>query len=99
MDLEQLIESIASAMSGIPGELVAFIISLCPILELRGGLIAASMFGVDRLLFQFVLSETSFRFRLFCCLLKKYSRGSRIRALSSSSISWKKRRKRTRIKL
>lgn len=47
MDLEQLIESIASAMSGIPGELVAFIISLCPILELRGGLIAASMFGVD----------------------------------------------------
>lgn len=45
--MEQLIESIASAMSGIPGELVAFIISLCPILELRGGLIAASMFGVD----------------------------------------------------
>lgn len=31
----------------IPGELTIFIISLMPILELRGGLIAASILGVD----------------------------------------------------
>ena len=31
----------------IPAELVIFIISLCPILELRGGLIAAALLGID----------------------------------------------------
>ena len=31
----------------IPGELTIFIISLLPILELRGGLIAAALLGVD----------------------------------------------------
>lgn len=30
----------------IPGELIAFIVSLLPILELRGGLIAANLLGV-----------------------------------------------------
>ena len=30
-----------------PKELVAFIISMCPILELRGGLIASALLGID----------------------------------------------------
>ncbi len=38
----------------IPGELIAFIISLLPILELRGGLIAANLLGV-RLIPAFII--------------------------------------------
>lgn len=45
--MEGIIQSIVTALSGIPKELVVFLISLCPILELRGGLIAASILGVD----------------------------------------------------
>jgi len=45
--LEGFIQNIVSALGGIPSELVIFIISLCPILELRGGLIAASILHVD----------------------------------------------------
>ena len=45
--MEGIIQSIVSALSGVPAELVVFLISLCPILELRGGLIAASILGVD----------------------------------------------------
>ena len=44
-------ETIANALvdflqNKIPGELIAFLISLLPILELRGGLIAANLLGV-----------------------------------------------------
>ncbi len=45
--MEHLIENIVNALGGIPSELIVFIISLCPILELRGGLIAASLLGMD----------------------------------------------------
>lgn len=45
--MENLIQSIVTALGGIPAELVVFIVSLCPILELRGGLIAASILGID----------------------------------------------------
>ena len=45
--MEAIIDSIISALAGIPGELVVFIISLSPILELRGGLIAAAVYGID----------------------------------------------------
>ena len=45
--MEGIIESIVSYMNGVPAELVVFIISLMPILELRGGLIAASILGVE----------------------------------------------------
>lgn len=45
--MEHLIENIVNSLGGIPSELIVFIISLCPILELRGGLIAASVLGVD----------------------------------------------------
>lgn len=44
---DSLIQSIVSALSCIPNELVAFLISIVPILELRGGLVAASILGVD----------------------------------------------------
>ncbi len=41
-----MIDSIISALDGIPKELIIFIISMLPILELRGGMIAASLLGV-----------------------------------------------------
>lgn len=44
---ETLVNSIVSFMGGVPAELVVFIISLFPILECRGGMIAASLLGVD----------------------------------------------------
>lgn len=45
--MEGIIQSLVSAMNGIPAELIVFIVSLMPILELRGGLIAASILGID----------------------------------------------------
>lgn len=45
--MEHLIETLVNSLGGIPSELIVFIISLCPILELRGGLIAASLLGLD----------------------------------------------------
>ena len=45
--MEHIVESMTGALGGIPGELVIFIISLCPILELRGGLIAAAIYGIE----------------------------------------------------
>lgn len=45
--MESIIQSIVDALGGVPSELVVFIISLFPILELRGGLIAASILGID----------------------------------------------------
>lgn len=47
--MESLVGSLVDALQGIPGELVIFIISLLPILELRGGLIAASLLNIDLL--------------------------------------------------
>ena len=51
---EKLVEAIISSFSGLQGipfgkEIIVFIISLMPILELRGGLIAASLLGLDPL--------------------------------------------------
>ena len=45
--LENLVKAIIDLLGGIPSELIIFIISLFPILELRGGLIAASILHVD----------------------------------------------------
>lgn len=44
---ETLVNSIVGVMGGVPAELVVFIISLLPVLECRGGLIAASLLGVS----------------------------------------------------
>lgn len=41
-----MVEQFIELLKGIPPELVIFIISLMPILELRGGLVAASLLGV-----------------------------------------------------
>ena len=46
---ESLAEALVSALNGIPPELIIFIISMIPILELRGGLIAAALLNVDML--------------------------------------------------
>ncbi len=40
-------EAIQSLLHGFPPEIIVFVISMCPILELRGGLIAAAAFGID----------------------------------------------------
>ncbi len=45
--MEHLVESLIGLLGGVPSEIVIFIISLFPILELRGGLIAASILHVD----------------------------------------------------
>ena len=50
--VENIVEAIVSAFSGLQGipfgkELIVFIISLMPILELRGGLIAASLLNLN----------------------------------------------------
>ena len=44
--VEELANWLTSAMSGLPGELIIFVISMIPILELRGGIVAASLLGV-----------------------------------------------------
>ena len=44
---EKLVGIITGFLGGFPPELVVFIISLLPILECRGGLIAASLLGVN----------------------------------------------------
>ena len=44
---EVLIEWFATNLSWLPREAVVFIISMVPILELRGGLIAASLLGIS----------------------------------------------------
>lgn len=44
---EKLVTSITGMLGGFPPELIVFIISLFPILECRGGLIAASLLGVN----------------------------------------------------
>ena len=43
---DSLINWFTSTLSFMPKELIAFIISMVPILELRGGLIAASLLGI-----------------------------------------------------
>ena len=42
----QLVGWITGVLSGLPKELVCFIISMLPILELRGGMIAAALFDL-----------------------------------------------------
>ena len=44
---ERLVNTMVGLLGGFPAELVVFIISLFPILECRGGMIAASLLGVD----------------------------------------------------
>lgn len=44
---ESLAETLVNALNGIPPELIVFIISMIPILELRGGLIAAALLNID----------------------------------------------------
>lgn len=43
---DSLINWFTSTLSFMPKEVVVFIISMVPILELRGGLIAASLLGI-----------------------------------------------------
>ena len=42
-----MLETMLELLQGIPKELIVFLISLLPILELRGGLIAASLLGIE----------------------------------------------------
>lgn len=45
--MENLVQWFMEALRGLSGEWVALIISMVPLLELRGGLLAASLLGVD----------------------------------------------------
>lgn len=45
--MESLVESLANLLGGLGKEVIVFIISMLPILELRGGLIASALLGVD----------------------------------------------------
>jgi len=56
----------------IPNELIVFIVSLFPILELRGGMIVAKLLDVP---FLFRLSAIWCRFLSFCYLSKRYLPG------------------------
>ena len=42
-----MVESLVNFFSGLPDELIIFIISMLPIVELRGGLVAAALLGVE----------------------------------------------------
>ena len=50
-----------------------FIISMIPLLELRGGLLAASLLKISAAK-AIPLLEILFLFRLFCCLSDRFSR-------------------------
>ncbi len=41
-----MVDSVVAALEGLPKELIIFVVSLLPILELRGGMVAASLLGV-----------------------------------------------------
>lgn len=45
--MEELVQSIAEFFVGWPKELITFIVSMMPILELRGGLICAKLFDLE----------------------------------------------------
>lgn len=45
--MESLVNALIGALSGINKDLVVFIISLLPLLELRGGMIAATLLGIN----------------------------------------------------
>lgn len=45
--MESLVEFLTNLLGGLGKEVIVFIISMLPILELRGGLIAAALLGVD----------------------------------------------------
>ena len=45
--MESLVQNITELLGGLGKEVIVFIISLLPVLELRGGLVAASLLGVD----------------------------------------------------
>ena len=41
-----MVESFIEMMKGLPEELIIFVVSMLPVIELRGGLVAAAMLGV-----------------------------------------------------
>lgn len=45
--MESLVEGLTELLGGLGKEVIIFIISMLPILELRGGLIASALLGVD----------------------------------------------------
>ena len=45
--MENLVQILTELLGGLGKEVIVFIISMLPILELRGGLIAATLLGVD----------------------------------------------------
>lgn len=70
--MESLVTWFTSTLGAhISREAIVFIISLFPILELRGGILASSLLDVT-MWKGILISEIFFRFRLFYFLSKKY---------------------------
>ncbi len=42
-----MVDTVIAALDGLPKELIIFVVSMLPILELRGGMIAASLLGIE----------------------------------------------------
>ena len=45
--VDSMVNWFTTSLDGLPKELIVFIISMIPILELRGGLVVASLFNID----------------------------------------------------
>lgn len=45
--LQGLVETLVGLLDGIPSELVVFLVSMLPLVELRGGILAASLLGIE----------------------------------------------------
>ena len=79
---EALVDRIVDVFQGnVPKELIIFLVSMLPVLELRGGMIAAKLLGVP-LLKAFVICyiAISCRYRLSCSLSVRSSNSSSVSA-------------------
>ncbi len=75
--MDSIVQSIVTALSGkISKELIVFLVSMVPLLELRGSILAAGLMKMS--FFHHTLPQywvICSRYRSYCCLLKRYLRG------------------------
>lgn len=75
--MDSIVQSIVTALSGkISKELIVFLVSMVPLLELRGSILAAGLMKMS--FFPSYIAAVlgnMLRYRSYCCLLKRYLRG------------------------
>ena len=72
--MDSIVQSIVTALSGkISKELIVFLVSMVPLLELRGSILAAGLMKMS--FFPSYIAAICSRYRSYCCLLKRYLRG------------------------